>query len=89
MSEKTPQQVASEYKKDSPMMRAGAIKAFTLLLTIPGLPENVKKIVNDCIGIMSGVHDYNEKTAEIQAEPELPKPKEPTPIPSAKRRFRR
>jgi len=78
MSNKTPQQLASEYKRDSATMRAGFIKAMNLIKDAENVPENVKQLANECIHIISGVSDYNSKTTAMASEPELPKPKDPT-----------
>jgi len=83
MTKKSPQQLASEYKKDSPMIRAGFIKAMNLIIGADSVPENVKQIALDCINIISGLDDYVEKEFTVQEPPELPKTTEVEPLPEA------
>ena len=79
MPKKTPQQLASDYKKDSPMMRAGFVKAMKIISEADNIPQSIRQIANDCINIISGISDYNVKTVESNSEVELPQPKKPEP----------
>jgi hypothetical protein len=85
MNKKSPQQLASEYQKDSAAMRAGFIKAMNLIISMDEVPEKIKQVAVECIEIISGQKDFVAKTTAIETEPKPPEPKplptEPTPLP--------
>ena len=84
MSKKSPQELTVEYQKDSPMMRAGFVKAMNLIISMDDVSEKIKQLAEDCIEIISGQKDFVIKTDTIESEPKLPEPSplptEPTPL---------